>query len=193
MQPGLCGQTSSGLNIPFLWQPEAQSRSGLSLWGSVREQRLYEAAETTTRTTNKWFSCFVKECTLFSERMKCRTSPCFIYGRTTRGSPSLGSIMPSRDRMLGWWKPFMMRPSRRNWSTSPKSVIPVNTKTRGYADASLTETSSQTSVIKVTYCSGILQHSGSPACCCLSGIHDKLSQSGLRYRNKCCQNSYFSW
>lgn len=63
--------------------------------------------------------------TLFSERMKCRTSPCFMYGKTTRGSPSFGSIMPSRDRMLGWWKLFMMRPSLRNWSTSLKSVIPV--------------------------------------------------------------------
>lgn len=53
-----------------------------------------------------------------------------MYGRTTRGSPSLGSMMPSRERMLGWWKPFMMRPSRRNWSTSPRSVIPVDTKDR---------------------------------------------------------------
>lgn len=73
---------------------------------------------------------FFRQRALFSDRIKCRTSPCFIYGRTTRGSPSLGSIMPSRDRMLGWWKPFIMRPSLRNWSTSPRSVIPMDTKDR---------------------------------------------------------------
>lgn len=39
-------------------------------------------------------------------------------------------MMPSRDRMLGWWKPFIMRPSLRNWSTSPRSVIPTDVKGR---------------------------------------------------------------
>lgn len=48
-----------------------------------------------------------------------------MYGNTTRGSPSLGSMMPSRDRIFGWSKPFMIRPSLRNWSTSFRSVIPV--------------------------------------------------------------------
>lgn len=70
--------------------------------------------------------------TLFSKRIKCRTSPCFMYGSTTRGSPSLGSMMPSRDRIFGWSKPFMMRPSLRKWSTSFRSVIPV--KRQKYID-----------------------------------------------------------
>lgn len=70
--------------------------------------------------------------TLFSERIKCRTSPCFMYGNTTRGSPSLGSMIPSRDRIFGWSKPFMIRPSLRNWSTSFKSVIPVKRKKKWY-------------------------------------------------------------
>lgn len=48
-----------------------------------------------------------------------------MYGSTTRGRPSLGNMMPSRDRIFGWSKPFMMRPSLRKWSTSFRSVIPV--------------------------------------------------------------------
>lgn len=77
-----------------------------------------------------WSSCLVRPqlYTRFSERMKCRTSPCVMYGKTTRGSPSFGSMMPNRDRIFGWSKPFMIRPSLRNWSTSFRSVIPVKRK-----------------------------------------------------------------
>lgn len=50
-----------------------------------------------------------------------------MKGSTTRGSPCLGSVIPSRERMLVWWKPFIMMPSLRNRSTSPTSVIPVHT------------------------------------------------------------------
>lgn len=137
VQPGLCVRTSSGLNTPFLWQPEGQSQSGPWLWGSVNRAKTSSEAAAASREQNNYLFCVciymrgsecLRQCTLFSDRIKCRTSPCFIYGRTTRGSPSLGSIMPSRDRMLGWWKPFIMRPSLRNWSTSPRSVIPMDRK-----------------------------------------------------------------
>lgn len=56
--------------------------------------------------------------------MKFRRSPCFMYGSTTNGDPSLGKQIPSSDRTLGWVKSFIMIPSFRNWATSSKSVIP---------------------------------------------------------------------
>lgn len=63
-----------------------------------------------------------------SSRMKLRRSPCFIYGRTTRGEPSGGRQIPNRERTLGWLKSFMMIPSFRNWDTSSKSVMPDKKK-----------------------------------------------------------------
>ena len=56
--------------------------------------------------------------------MKFRRSPCFMYGRTTSGDPSLRRQIPKSERTLGWLKSFMMIPSVRNWETSPMSVIP---------------------------------------------------------------------
>lgn len=76
-----------------------------------------------------YFSQFLSNYhTLFSQRMKCRRSPCFMYGSTTRGSPSWGRRMPRRDSTLLWWKPFMMIPSFKNCSTSSSSVIPEHTR-----------------------------------------------------------------
>lgn len=69
--------------------------------------------------------CMKAERTWLSSRMKLRRSPCFMYGSTTRGEPSLGRQIPSRDSTLGWLKSFMMIPSFRNWDTSSISVIPA--------------------------------------------------------------------
>lgn len=69
--------------------------------------------------------CVKAERTWLSSRMKLRRSPCFMYGSTTRGEPSLGRQIPSRDSTLGWLKSFMMIPSFRNCDTSSISVIPA--------------------------------------------------------------------
>lgn len=89
--------------------------------GSRREQQQKQAA---MGPSPSW-----RARTLFSQRMKCRRSPCFMYGSTTRGSPSCGRRIPSRESTLQWWKPFIMMPSFKNCSTSSTSVIPAHTHT----------------------------------------------------------------
>lgn len=76
-------------------------------------------------TDDLWIHKLSRVLTWVSFRMKFRRSPCFIYGRTTSGDPSLRRQIPKSERTLGWLKSFMMIPSVRNWETSPMSVIPV--------------------------------------------------------------------
>lgn len=73
---------------------------------------------------SSWVSKLGNILTWVSFLMKFRRSPCFMYGRTTSGDPSLRRQIPKSERTLGWLKSFMMIPSVRNWETSPMSVIP---------------------------------------------------------------------